>query len=291
MKLRSKISLNALKTFEAVARHKSMTSAANELLVTPGDVSRQISQLQSVLNFDLFDGPASARETTEDGERLALALTKALDEIDATLRTLDPARDRLLDVACLSTSAIRWLIPRLHRFRALYPELDLRLSTDPRRPDKNMNRIDVSIMLLLSGEALQASDTCLFPEMLGPVLSASLIKASATFGVADLAQFSHLTTRTRPKVWEDWDTSVQDKSVSSEFDHLSIAIEAAVNGLGFCISPQHLVDTDIKSGRLAAPFGFKPSGFTYIMRAHGRRKSKVSAFIDWLSEDSRPPST
>ena len=223
--------------------------------------------LQSVLNFDLFDGLASARETTEDGERLALALTKALDEIDATLRTLDPARDRLLDVACLSTSAIRWLIPRLHRFRALYPELDLRLSTDPRRPDKNVNRLDVSIMVLSSGEILQASDTCLFPEMLGPVLSASLINASDTFGVVDLSRFSHLTTRTRPKVWEVWDASDQViiytyggttaevwwdkiKNSTTRFDNLQVLnfAEKDTNELGKLANRSMKVQVNIQDG-------------------------------------------
>jgi LysR family glycine cleavage system transcriptional activator len=285
MKPRSKISLNSLRTFEATARHKSMTSAAHELLVTPGAVSRQISELQAVLSFDLFEGPPNARQTSLEGTHLAQTLTKALDEIDATLRRLDPARDRLLDVACISTSAVRWLIPRLYRFREIHPEIDLRLSTDPRRPDKNVNRLDVSIMVLKPNEPLEKFDTVLFPETLGPVLRPSSIETADIVAVEDLFQLLHVTTKTRPDVWRDWEASLEDQSIASEFDHLSIAIEAALNGLEYCISPQHLVEADIANGRLVAPFGFKPSGFTYIMRPHGRRKAKVDAFVSWLSED------
>lgn len=290
LKPRSKISLNALRTFEAAARHSSMTAAADELSVTPGAVSRQISDLQNALSFTLYDGPQNARTTTAAGLRLASTLTKALDEIDATLLALDATRDRLLDVSCLSTSAVRWLIPRLHRFRDKYPELDLRLSTDPRRPDKMVNRVDVSIMVLSPREKVGRQDTVLFAEALGPVLKPSIIEQGQVVDHGDLLRFLRLTTKTRPQAWDDWQGARQSCPPASvhmtEFDHLSLAIEAAINGLGVCITPEHLVNADIANGRLAAPFGFHESGYTYVIRAHGRRKPKVTAFVEWLSKDA-----
>lgn len=287
MKSRSKISLNALKTFEAVARNNSMSTAAQELFVTPGAVSRQISELQSVLSFDLFDGPRNNRTPTDEGRQLATILTMALDEIDATLLALDEARDTILDVACLSTMAIRWLIPRLHRLRAKHPHIDLRLSTDARRPDRVQNRLDVSISVLAPTTPLGPQDTFLFPEKLGPVMKPGLLDSCSK--PHDLSALPLLTTKTRPRAWQEWQNQLDDLSVQpttqSAFEHLSLAIETAANGLGVCVTPQHLVEEDIARGRLIAPLGFRQSGYVYVAQAHGRRKRRSDAFIDWIKQD------
>lgn len=290
MKSRSKISLNALRTFEAVARHKSMTDAAQELLVTPGAVSRQISELQETLSFDLFEGPRNQRTATADGQRLASTMTRALDEIEATLLSVDSSRDKLLDLTCMSTSAVRWLIPRLHRFRAKHPDIELRLSTDPRRPDKMVNRVDLSIIALLPGELREKQDTVLFAEQLGLVLETQLLEKYGIAAPADLSRLLRLTTKTRADAWEDWQVKLDSQLIPitsvTEFDHLSLAIEAAANGLGVCVSPEHLVRDDIASGRLVAPFGFRPSEYLYVLRAHGSSKGKSDAFINWLVDDT-----
>jgi LysR family transcriptional regulator, glycine cleavage system transcriptional activator len=287
MKSRSKISLNALKTFEAVARHNSMSMAAQELSVTPGAVSRQIAELQSVLSFDLFIGSRNQRALTTDGRLLAQTLTIALDEIDATLLTLDDARGTTLDVACLSTMAVRWLIPRLHRFRAKHPTIDIRLSTDPRKPDRHHNRLDVSILVLHPDDAPMQSDTILFAEELGPVLKPK--QAGNVARPADLQAFPLLTTKTRPDAWHEWQSSLglplHKPTERIAFEHLSLAIEAAATGLGVCVAPKHLVQTDLSNGRLASPMGFQPSGYTYIVRAHGRPKRRAQAFAKWICEE------
>lgn len=287
MKSRSKISLNALKTFEAVARHDSMSTAALELGVTPGAVSRQISELQSVVSFDLFLGTRSNRSLTDEGRQLAATLTSALDEIDATLLTLDETRDTILDVACLSTMAVRWLIPRLHRFRSECPNVDLRLSTSPSSPDRLRNRIDVSISVLPPTASPEAQDTVLFEETLGPVLQPGLLRQCS--GPNDLSRLPLLTTKTRPQAWQEWQAQLGlrfiQMSNQNEFEHLSLAIEAAANGLGVCVSPQHLVADDIRTGRLIAPLGFQQSGYIYVAQAHGRQKRRSASFIDWLSRD------
>ncbi|MFT5870631.1 MAG: LysR family glycine cleavage system transcriptional activator [Paracoccaceae bacterium] len=287
VKSRSKISLNALKTFEAVARHNSMSTASLELSVTPGAVSRQISELQSVVSFDLFIGPRSNRTLTDEGRQLAATLTSALDEIDAILLTLDETRDTILDIACLSTMAVRWLIPRLHRFRSKHPNIDLRLSTNPLRPDRGRNRMDVSILVLPPTISLGPRDTMLFTEALGPVLKPGLLSHCA--GPDDLSGLPLLTTKTRPQAWQEWQAQIGSTCIyptqQSKFEHLSLAIEAAANGLGVCVTPVHLVEDDIYRGRLIAPFGFEQSGYAYVAHAHGRQKRRSDAFIDWLSHD------
>ena len=78
-----------------------------------------------------------------------------------------------------------------------------------------------------------------------------------------------------------------DAPQTSTFEHLSLAIEAAAAGLGMCVTPEHLVLEDLKSGRLSAPLGFHDSGYVYVARAHGRPKQKVADFIGWLSHETK----
>ena len=290
MKPRSRISLNALRTFEAAARHNSMTKAALELSVTPGAVSRQISDLQSTLSFDLYQGPSNARTITPDGLRLAATLTTALDQIEAALISLDTTENKFLDVACLSTFAVKWLIPRLHGFREQHPEIDIRLATDPFVPEKSANPVDMSITVLPPNERPGEQDVILFAESLGPVIKQGLNTGENRNSVNDLLEHPHLKSKTRPDVWQDWQPANKASKVNAQlkesvFDHLSLAIEAAVNGLGFCLSPKHLVESDIDNGRLIAPFGFTDSGYTYIVRTHGQPNTNTKAFSNWLSHE------
>lgn len=289
MKARTKISLNALRTFEAVARHKSMTRAAIELGVTPGAISRQISELQAILSFDLFDGTRKKQIVTQSGHRLAVTLTQCLDEIDAALLTLDENRNRILDVACLSTFAVRWLIPRLYRFELEHPDIDLRLSTGPRRPNRSDYRVDVSVLALRQEELQIAQDTILFQERLGAVAMPSQLDSIAVSEMEDLHTLTRLVSKTRPDAWDVWLSNFEAQSLPagkiSVFEHFSLAIEAAANGLGVCVAPEHLVADDIRRGRLTAPFGFREGEYFYITREHGRRKRKVQDFVAWLNRE------
>ncbi|MEP1765999.1 MAG: LysR family transcriptional regulator [Sulfitobacter sp.] len=222
---RSKISLNALKTFEAVARHTSMSDASVELRVTPSAVSRQIYELQSVVSFDLFSGPRTNLSLTHKGQHLASTLTSALDEIDTTLSGLDETHDTVLDVVCRSTWAC----------------------------------IKTWVIASLSG-----------PD--------------------DLSNLPILSAKTRPQAWQEWQAQLVGSELihptqQNEFEHLSLAIEAAVNGLGVCVTPEHLVAGDTSSGRLIALLGFRKSGYVYVTHAHGRQKRRSTAFVDWLSHD------
>ena len=142
---RKNLPLNALRAFEAAARLGRLTLAAEELGVTHGAVSRQVRQLESVLGVDLFGGPRSKPELTPTGQSLAPVLTAALDQIDNAVRAVLAEEEGLLQVACLSTLAMRWLIPRLHRFTQVHPGIDVRLSTDKEHIDPERGRFDLEL--------------------------------------------------------------------------------------------------------------------------------------------------
>ena len=171
---RKNIPLNALRAFEAAARLGRLTVAAEELGVTHGAVSRQVRQLETVLGVDLFGGPRSKPELTQAGQSLAPVLTAALDQIDNAVRTVLAEEEGLLQVACLSTLAMRWLIPRLHRFTQAHPGIDVRLSTDKEHIDPERGRFDLVITVVDGEEVLRARDALLFREQIGVVLAPAL---------------------------------------------------------------------------------------------------------------------
>lgn len=114
-------SLNALRAFEAAGRHGRMSQAADELNVTHSAVSRQVQLLEEALGVSLFEGPRNALRLTEAGRTLVPGLTGAFDQIDTAVRLVADTEDGPLDVSCLGTFTMRWLIPRLHRFQVEYP--------------------------------------------------------------------------------------------------------------------------------------------------------------------------
>jgi DNA-binding transcriptional LysR family regulator len=288
MTRRKALPLNALRAFEAAGRLGRVTAAADELAVTHGAVSRQVRQLEDFLGVELFEGQRS-RILTTAGETLLPALTSALDQIDAAVRTVIDEEDGILDVACYSTFAMRWLIPRLHRFHSTHPGIDIRLSTDDRRTDLARGRFDLAVTAVDETEKSDATDVALFPERLGVVLAPSLVPKKRPVRIKDIARLPKLATRTRPNAWTLWQTSVGAElslaKPAAEYEHYYFAIEAAASGLGACVVPLHLVAADLKTGRLIAPFGFIESGYRYIARQQRLQNKKSIRFCTWLQRE------
>ncbi len=291
-------SLNALRTFEATARLGRMTAAAQELCVTHGAVSRQVRALQEELGVALFEGPKHALQLTPAGQALLPALTQAFDQIAATVAVLSRSKEQVLNVSCLSTFTMRWLIPRLHRFHETHPGIDVRLSTTSHAVQIERERYDVVINVddLIPATAQAATErthtTPLFDELLGLVLSPALMdkmaRGTGPQRLELLRRCPRLQTRTRPKAWQDWAAACGAKlptAPQQEFAHYTYTLEAALGGLGLCIAPWHLVATDVGSGRLLAPLGFVASGLKYTAR-HRIDHSQAAVFCQWLQQEA-----
>lgn len=277
MKSRKNIPVAALRAFEAAARHGQLTAAAEELGVTHGAISRHVSHLEAFIGTQLFEGARNRPKLTTEGRVFGFALTAAFDQIDDALRIIAKGDDSTLDVACLSTFAMRWLIPRLHGFSAEYPRYDVRLATDDRPP---RTKIDVQILVLSPDDSMPDNCTVLFQEQLGLLVAPSVAKE---------AKLARLETRTRPRVWHEWSRLTSHDGpgkvpVSRTFDHYHLTIEAALNGLGAAIAPWHLVAGDVASGRLIAPYGFLHSGYRYVVKVEQPGRRKTEHFVKWLKE-------
>lgn len=281
---RKNLPVAALRAFEAAARHGTITSAAEELGVTHGAISRHVSHLEAVIGAPLFEGARNRPKLTAEGRVFGFALTAAFDQMEDALRLVARGSDNILDVACLSTFAMRWLIPRLHHFTAEYPHYDVRLATDDRQPS---TRVDVRILVLSSDVETPENGRLLFREELGVIASPALVNAPLRDDGGDILTRPRLETRTRPHVWQEWSRfSGQDEkrvaTTSRTFDHYHLTIEAALNGLGVAVVPRHLVADDLACGRLVAPYGFVLSDYRYVVKTERQGKRKAEHFANWL---------
>ncbi|MEP6564619.1 MAG: LysR family transcriptional regulator [Mesorhizobium sp.] len=282
MKSRKNLPVAALRAFEAAARHGQLSSAAEELGVTHGAVSRHVSHLEAFVGTQLFEGARSRPKLTAEGRVFGFALTAAFDQIEDALRIIGRGDGCILDVACLSTFAMRWLIPRLHGFTAKYPRYDVRLATDDRHP---RGHVDVQILVLPPEAGLPENCSLLFHEKLALVVAPSLAADDRT----DVLMLPRLETRTRPDAWREWARLTcteghNEIGGTRIFDHYHMTIEAALNSLGIAIAPWHLVAEDVACGRLRAPFGFVDSSYVYAVQVIRPGRPKTDHFVKWLKE-------
>jgi DNA-binding transcriptional LysR family regulator len=279
-------SLNALRAFEAAGRRGRMTLAAEELNVTHSAISRQVRQLEDVLGVPLFEGPRSGLRLTDAGTRLLAGLGPAFDQIDMAVRLVADTEDGPLDVSCPGTFAMRWLIPRLHRFQAAYPGIDVRLTSSAKPVDFAREGFDVAIRVGAGPWPAGTEATVLFSERIGPVLTRKLARSAPR----NFAGMPWLNSRTRRLAWSDWCARTgtpMGGRPATEYEHLYFMLEAAMAGLGVCIAPWPFVFDDIKAGRLVAPRGFIESGKDYVALRRARRHRKSALFCDWIQAEAR----
>lgn len=284
-------SLNALIAFEAAARLGRMTLAADELAVTHGSISRHVRHLEESLGVRLFEGPKNALRLTEAGKALLPHLTLGLDHIEAGVRTIADDDKGTLDVSCTGTFSMRWLIPRLYRFQDINPGIEVRLSASYAPVDFARERYEVAIRLANHPLPPDAPVTPLFAEHVGPVLSPTLAARLDLLQVEHLGRAPLLHTSTRRYAWEDWAIRTgclkNTSFAGTEYEHFYYMLEAATAGLGVCIAPWQLVIDDVQAGRLIAPFGFIPSGLSYVALRQPRRHRKAQAFCAWLAQEAK----
>ncbi|WP_445682887.1 LysR substrate-binding domain-containing protein [Radicibacter daui] len=283
--------LNALRAFEAAARLGRATAAAQELGVTHGAISRQIAHLEQLLGVRLFAGTRGQPRLSETGRQLAACLTPAFDQIEEAVRPFYSRDDGLLQVASLSSFAVRWIIPRLHRFSQRHPGIDVRLGTSADRLDERRGSFDLAITVLEDETSLRPGDRLLFQEELGLVIAPGLLAGDG--GVPD-PRLRRLVASTRPDAWEEWHAAADTGAARpmpagapAMFEHYHFALQAALSGLGACVAPRHLVADDIAAGRLEAPYPFRKTRNCYVLRIMDSRDRKAAKFAAWLEEELR----
>src|SRR5262245_14215344 len=280
--------LKALPAFEIAADRLSFTEAAGELHLTHGAVSRQIKALESHLGVPLFRRRNRRIELTEAGVAFLPGVRQALHLLEtSTAQIATSPREGALVVSCLATFMMRWLIPRLYAFNTMHRKIQVRLSASHLPADFARDGIDVAIRL---GRAPWPRNVVAAPflaDRIGPVCAPTLLKGHKSLRIADLRRHHLLHAETRAEAWSDWGhargTTI-DLDHSQGFEHTYFMLEAAASGLGIGIASHALVEHDLQSGRLVAPFGFTPTGKSYCV-LHAKQaagNAKIEAFRSWI---------
>lgn len=286
--------LNALRAFEAFARHGGMTPAAAELCVTHGAVSRQVRALQETMGVALVTGPRHRLVLTPAGRDLVKGLSPAFSAIDQAVARARQKQAREIEISCLGTFALKWLIPRLPGFVAAHPDIRVKLSESWAAVDFARDRFDGAIRILEPGATPERAEATPFlPQHQGPVVAPALLKEMSPERFDALTRLHAATFPESWRVWSDL-TGVFLPPVSrvQEFAHNHSMIEAAVAGMGAAIAPWAFVAPDVAAGRLVAPFGFarRPSHFAFLRpagRPNGQRDVAVDVFCDWLVAEGK----
>ena len=286
--------LNALRAFEAAARHMNFSRAADELSVTPGAVSQQIQNLEDYIGAPLFKRTPKGLLLTDAAQTALPALREAFDRLAEAASLLTAAEDgRRLTVSAAPSFAAKWLVPRLGRFEAAHPEIDVWLSAGLELVDFTGGEVDLAIRYG-TGRYPGLEVTRLLGETVTPVASPKLLEQTPLHDLADLA--GHILLHDgSPDAddscpdWQMWLAARGVKGVDGargpRFNQSSLVIEAAVNGRGVALAKQTLAQADLDAGRLAAPFNIATAvDFAYYVvhpKAKGRL-SQVKAFVAWL---------
>ncbi|HEY3049267.1 MAG TPA: LysR substrate-binding domain-containing protein [Polaromonas sp.] len=290
MSISHRLSLNALRAFEATARLRNFSAAANELSVTHGAVSRHIRMLEDTLGLPLLQRTAQGAMPTAEGQRLADGLSTAFSLIQSSVEQLKPGP---LTLSCSESIMMYWLLPRLSRFKDAHPEVELRFNMSHGPVDFARDNVGVAIRLSSIKAPKDAVQADVAPEWVGPVCSPEYLRQKRIQSVRDLLRARLMASSTRPSAWEDWalcsNHTDLELRVDESFDHFYLLIQGARCGLGLANVPRMLVRDDLTSGTLVAPLGFVrgPNRLSIWTAPHLSRRPDVVKLVDWLHDELR----
>ncbi|MES2325282.1 MAG: LysR substrate-binding domain-containing protein [Pseudomonadota bacterium] len=280
-------SLSGLIDFECAARWGSFKLAARELHKTPAAVSQQVKQLEEGVGFSLFIRHPRHITLTEKGQELSISVGRMLGDLRAKISALQSGdEESVLRISTTHSFAIKWLVPRMHRFTKLYPELDIRLDSNDAPVSLDDESTDVAVRF---GPVSDGDPGLLFRERLIAVYSPELLApGQAELTLADLPRFPLLYEKT-PESWLQ--LLAENKALKGKYDfsrgysHWGVLAQAAVAGQGIALVAYGIAAQDILKGSLrrincrSAPFG---SGYRFMVNPRKENMPKVQRFRAWL---------
>ena len=305
MGMRSIAHLNALRAFDASARHQSFSLAAQELNVTPAAVGQLVRTLEDWLGSPLFVRSTSGRArlvTTEVAEQ-------ALPDIRAGLERLAVGLERLrsgsaggvLTVTVSPAFAAKWLLPRIERFQAAWPETDLRLDTSLKPVDFVAQRIDVGVRYgrgLWPGLAAEKlMDEEVYPVCAPALLATATLQAPGDLRGQVLIHDQSVDTSTGFASWQAWLRHAGVQGVPTDrglrINNSAAVLQAAIDGQGVALARSVMAHDDLAAGRLVRLFPQVrlESALAYyvVYRPECIAQPKVAAFRDWLLREAHGP--
>ena len=294
MRQRFMPSMMALQCFDAVARHMSVTRAAEELHMTQSAVSKQISQLEVLLRNPLFTRVRRRLQLTPAGSIYQAEVRDILNQVDMASRYVLAygGETQVLTIGAQPTFASAWLIPRLNSFMAQHPDIQLRVRSETWPFDLMQQKIDVSLFF---GHGTLPGALCheLFPAEVVPVCAPGYLPWGKVSSLQALGEQVLIQCATRPEAWHDYFSHQQFQSDRSytgpRFDTFTMCARAAQAGCGIALTPRMLVQEQLDAGVLVIPWPYvQPSdGAYYVAYAeHAAQEPKIRSFVCWLQQQA-----
>lgn len=296
--------LQSLLCFSASARHLSYTHAAQELFMSQSAVSRQIQQLEEFLNLNLFHRTRHGVELTPAGQQYYQAIQPYLEGLERA--TLDVMSHKglggTLKIGVVPTFATRWLLPKLHEFNQLHPEITIHLETSTKPFLFHDNIFDAAIYAGTPEQVQRWPGTqshFLMPEDVIAVCSPRLIQQyfpdlppdadkSYDLNPEQLRQLPLLQQTTRPSIWQEW---LQSAGVShpnpydgQRHELFSMLAVAATHAMGVALIPQMLLEKELSDGSLviASKHQLQGSRSYYVVHSDSDLSPLLAKFVQWL---------
>jgi LysR family glycine cleavage system transcriptional activator len=283
--------LNAIRAFEAAARHLHLGRAADELAVTHGAVSKHIANLEDHLGFPLFTRAGNRLSLTERGHKLLQASNRALDQLGYAIARLDGAAiEGELRISVPPAFATNWLIPRLGGFRRLAPALRLYVLSSNNAADALGDETDLAVRF---GKPVwkNCAVRLIAHVRYFPVCSPEMRAGPPGLGrLADLARHTLLFDDPEGENWKRWldhaglrDVEPRDVLYFQDFNHL---LAAAREGLGICLGDPITTGADLAAGTLLRPFEQSVEDLgAYFLITPQLASSGARLFADWLEAE------
>lgn len=284
--------LNALRAFEAAARHQSFAAAAEELCVTPGAISRQIKTLEDYFGAPVFDRDHRKVTLTPESRAFAQLVKEVFERLQmGAAQMASQGRHKPLHIVCPITFASRWLIPRISAFTAVAPEIQIRLTTAVSlvRNLATITDADVSIEYRKDTPPGFMSNALIRSRLI-PVCSPAL--AGSIKCAEDFKKMKLLHSSTRNTAWQKWAVGAGmnnfDWTRGMQLSSLALAYQVAAEGVGVAIGDLDLVASDLAIGKLVAPMGpvvHTDDLYTLVYPEEQAGDPRIVKFRHWLTSE------
>jgi LysR family transcriptional regulator, glycine cleavage system transcriptional activator len=287
--------LNALRAFEAVARHLSLARAAEELFVTKAAVAQQVRQLEEEIGARLVERFGRGLRLTEAGAAGVRDLADGFGMLGRAARAMRESNGRRFLVINSSASfAATWLVGRIGKFKALHPDIDVLLDANPVEDLLERSNVD-ALVRWGAGDFPGAATTLLFREDVFPVCAPLLTRGAHPIQEPQDLRYHtllHLDWNPSFSTWPDWadwlkaaGASDVDTSRGVWFNHMSMAIHAAAQGQGVALASTAIAADELAGGRLIAPFTTSihtPFGYYFLCRPSQAGAPRIKALREFL---------